>query len=583
MSAASLSMTASASAAVGANIVAQRRSAILGMARIVAAFDLWIGIVAAMAETPPSAPTQPPGAGTPEVDVGTVLGETYEVTRMIGRGGMGAVYEARHLRLPGKRVAVKVLLGAAATDREAFARFRREAEIASQIGHPNIIEVLDFNVLPSGTPYLVLEFLDGEDLATRLARGKLSLEQTLYIVRQIGSALHAAHRADVVHRDLKPANIFLCPTDVGGELHDQVKVLDFGISKIRGSQTVQTQEATLLGTPQYMSPEQASGKNQELDQRTDVFSLGSIVYEMLAGEPAFSGGNLVALVFKVVYEANPSLAKTVPGLEARVVDAVTKAMAKDPAQRYQDVATFIADLTGREMQTLDRRPVPKPPVSGFAKTASATPVPTGSRPPSTAARGEIAPQPPEPATKRPGWMTPVAIGALLGAGAAVWGIIHVMSGSPSVAKSAPDLGHESVAVQPPPPQPPPTPPPVAVAPPDLATATAAPPVLAERPQVNTGHMPAPRVRTDRHEALPPEVLADLDEAERALAGGRTSDALHLARRTLNMQKSSRAFSIITRTYCKSGDLGNAKASFLSVGGSDRSSVSKACKAAGIDL
>ncbi len=511
-----------------------------------------------------------------EVDVGTVLGDTYEITKLIGRGGMGAVYAARHLRLPGKRVAVKVLLGGAASDREAFARFRREAEIASQIGHPNIIEVHDFNTLASGTPYLVLEFLDGEDLATRLARGgRMSLEQTLAVVRQIGSALHAAHRADVVHRDLKPANIFLCPTDVGGEVRDQVKILDFGISKIRGSQTVQTQDAVLLGTPQYMSPEQASGKNQELDQRTDVFALGAIVYEMLAGEPAFSGGNLVAVVFKVVYEPNPSLAKARPDVPPEVVAAVDKAMAKDPAQRFADVASFIEALTGRPMQTLDRSKNVPSPVDVFARTAAsgqASPVAraASAAPSTTGARGEVtaavAPQ-----ARKSAWTVPVAIGALLGAAAAGYGIVRVAGSKhagnpvdkPAIAVAAPVVDAA-----------------VAARPPDLAHAAVA---IAPPPEVK------PEVKPEHHahapakaEALPPEVAADLDAAERALAGGNVAESLHLARRTLNVQKSARAFSIITRAYCKQGDLGNAKAAFHSVGG-ERGAVLRACKSLGVDL
>src|SRR5579859_1098740 len=150
-----------------------------------------------------------------DLEPGMVVGDTYEVVALIGRGGMGSVWSARHRRLPDKRVAVKVL-HTGALDQEAYARFRREAEIASRIGHPNIVEVLDFNTLPSGAPYLVLEYLEGESLASRLRRGPLALEEALEIMRQVGSALQAAHAAEVVHRDLKPDNIFLCPTDSGG-------------------------------------------------------------------------------------------------------------------------------------------------------------------------------------------------------------------------------------------------------------------------------------------------------------------------------------------------------------------------------
>ena len=224
------------------------------------------------------------GAKLPRSTSAPCIGETYEVTELLGQGGMGAVWAAQHLRLPGKRVAIKVLLGAAASDRESLARFRREAEIASRIGHPNIVEVLDFNTLPSGTPYLVLEYLDGESLAQRLGAGRSRSRRRCAIARQIGSALHAAHAPTWCTAISSRTTSSWCRPRSGGELVDRVKVLDFGISKIRGSQTVQTQESVLLGTPQYMSPEQALGQEQRRStQRTDVFALGAIVYEMLVG------------------------------------------------------------------------------------------------------------------------------------------------------------------------------------------------------------------------------------------------------------------------------------------------------------
>ena len=161
---------------------------------------------------------------------GDVIAETYEIVKEIGRGGVGAVFLANHRRLPGKRFALKALLSASET---VQARFRREAESASRRGHPNIVEVVDWNTLPDGSPYLVMEFLEGESLEDRMRRGPLTLEATCTIVRQIGSALAAAHRAGVVHRDLKPANVFLSPTDAGGTLADRVKVLDFGIARMR--------------------------------------------------------------------------------------------------------------------------------------------------------------------------------------------------------------------------------------------------------------------------------------------------------------------------------------------------------------
>src|SRR6188508_286300 len=141
--------------------------------------------------------------------VGSVVAETYQVTRLLGRGGMGSVWEASHLRLPGKRVAIKVLHADIAADVEALARFRREAEIATRLGHPNIVEVHDFNTLPDGQPYLVLELLVGEALDSRLRRAPVSVDDAMRIAGQIGAALSAAHRAQVIHRDLKPQNVFL--------------------------------------------------------------------------------------------------------------------------------------------------------------------------------------------------------------------------------------------------------------------------------------------------------------------------------------------------------------------------------------
>ncbi|WP_141325362.1 serine/threonine-protein kinase, partial [Myxococcus sp. AB025B] len=247
-----------------------------------------------------------------DLSIDTVLRNTYKVVSILGRGGMGSVYLAQHLRLPGKQVAVKVLRGGDHLTPEIFARFRREAEIASRLGHPNIVEVLDYDTLEDDTPFLVLEFLRGESLQARLERGRLPLSDVYSFTRQMGSALQAAHGAGIVHRDLKPANVFLVPTDSGGVVGERLKLLDFGISKVLDSGTVQTQEAMLIGTPQYMSPEQAQGRNSEIDARTDIFALGAIVYEMMTGTPAFGAGGIAQMIFRVVYEPPPPLAPLCP-------------------------------------------------------------------------------------------------------------------------------------------------------------------------------------------------------------------------------------------------------------------------------
>ncbi len=276
------------------------------------------------------------------LDVGSVLADTYEVTRLIGRGGMGEVWLASHRRLPGKQVAIKVLhLNGKPLSADALARFRREAEVATRINHPNIVEVHDFNTLPDGSPYLVLEFLQGESLASRL-RHPMDVADVQRILRQVGSALQAAHAHGVVHRDLKPDNIFVVSEPMG----EVVKVLDFGISKVVDSNTLQTQEAVLVGTPAYMSPEQALGNNKDVGPQSDVFALGAIAYEMLTGAQPFVAESIAQLVFKIAYEPHQPISVLKPGLPPNVVAAVERALNKDRTQRYPDVAAFIEELTG---------------------------------------------------------------------------------------------------------------------------------------------------------------------------------------------------------------------------------------------
>jgi eukaryotic-like serine/threonine-protein kinase len=298
------------------------------------------------------------------IDVGSVIAETYRIEAVLGRGGMGSVYLASHLRLPGKQVAIKLLHADVASD-EVLARFRREAEIASRLGHPNIVAVHDFKITPDGTPYLVLEYLRGETLAQRLHRGPLPVDQIASIVRQVGSALAAAHRQGVVHRDLKPHNIFLVPTEVDGRIVEIAKVLDFGISKLRGSHTVKTQDSVLLGTPQYMAPEQAKGDHARVDERTDVFALGAIIYEMLSGAPAFAGETIPEVVFKVVYEAPAPLATRAPEVPATIVSAVERAMTKAPGERFATVSELVEAVTGQPIASYHPGSIP-PPDAGFA-------------------------------------------------------------------------------------------------------------------------------------------------------------------------------------------------------------------------
>ena len=205
--------------------------------------------------------------------VGSVLQGTYQIVRLIGEGGMGAVYEARQVRL-NKRVAVKVMARELTTNAESLTRFHREAEITSGLGHPHIVQVFDFSTTPTGEPFLAMEFLEGEDLDQRIRRiGRLAPANTIRIIRQVASALAAAHAKQIVHRDLKPANIYLLT--VAGE-DDFVKVLDFGISKVRTATMKLTKAAALIGTPDYMSPEQVLAQDDKVDDRTDQWALACI-------------------------------------------------------------------------------------------------------------------------------------------------------------------------------------------------------------------------------------------------------------------------------------------------------------------
>jgi serine/threonine protein kinase len=276
------------------------------------------------------------------IDIGTVVGDTYEVTRLIGRGATSVVWAARHRRLPEKEVAIKVLLFAADRHSEAYARLRHEAEIISRLNHPNIVQILDFDELPAGTPYMVLELLRGETLRERLRQGRLALDRALEIATQIGSALSAAHHHGVVHRDLKPGNVFLSPTVPPGTVSDHVKVLDFGLSRMQGATTLSTLSG-LGGTPQYMAPEQWTG-SVPTDARADIFAFGAVLYEMLAGRPAFKGESVPEVAMQVVYRAPEPIRHLLPDLPAAVADAVERALEKDRERRFATVPAFLAAL-----------------------------------------------------------------------------------------------------------------------------------------------------------------------------------------------------------------------------------------------
>ena len=269
--------------------------------------------------------------------LGTVLEGAYRITRLIGEGGMGAVYEATQLRL-NKRVAVKLMARELAANHEALARFHREAEITSHLGHPHLVTVIDFGTAESGEPYLVMEHLEGEDLDHRLRRvGRLSLETAVHVVRQVASALNAAHDQGIVHRDLKPGNIFI--SQIPGEA-DFVKVLDFGISKMKAARTQLTSASAVIGTPNYMSPEQASGMVEEIDHRADQWALGCIAWEMLLGRGPFVADDAGALFYQIIHQDPHPLTPRVPSLPVDVEPVLRRALHKQPAGRFPAMRDF---------------------------------------------------------------------------------------------------------------------------------------------------------------------------------------------------------------------------------------------------
>ncbi len=295
---------------------------------------------------------------------GELLQETYRVGDLLGTGGMGDVYAASHTRL-NRRFAIKILHTRFAKNNEAYQRFRREAQITSELGHPHIVEVVDFNLMKDGSPYIVMEFLEGEDLEERLDRvGKVDITTAVHIARQLGSALAAAHAKQIVHRDLKPQNVFVMKFE---DDDWYLKILDFGISKIRGSTSIVTQDKALLGTPNYMSPEQAEGKTDLVDHRTDQFALGTMIYEMLSGTNPFEAESIPSIMYHVVHTTPPPL-NQVAAVPPAFAMAVSRAMSKDPEQRFPGIREFVRVLRGLPA-TMDTGPIRiNPPATGVATT-----------------------------------------------------------------------------------------------------------------------------------------------------------------------------------------------------------------------
>ena len=299
----------------------------------------------------------------PESDdplLGQVLAGSYEVTRVLGEGGMGRVYEARHRRLTGKRFAVKFLHQDLARQPEVVTRFQREAEAASGISHPNVVGVHDVNVTNDGQPYIVAELLQGEEFGEYLERaGRLPIADAVRVVRQICRALAAAHATGVVHRDVKPENVFLTG-DVSRLETATVKVIDFGISKVSASGAeALTKTGVVMGTPDYMAPEQARG--DRVDSRADVYAVGAILYRALTGKKPFEGLDPMATLTAVLVQEPARPTSLNPDVPLALELVVQHAMAKDPADRYPTMDALERELAAFDPELLSRPSAAPPP------------------------------------------------------------------------------------------------------------------------------------------------------------------------------------------------------------------------------
>ena len=292
--------------------------------------------------------------------IGTVLGGTYRLARLLAEGGCGNVYVATHERL-GSEVAVKVLHAGLAGNDRLLARLRREADILSAVRHPHIVQILDFDVTEWGVPFLVMEMLEGRPLLAGGAGSATPFEPraAVHIIEQVAQALAAAHAQRVVHLDLKPDNVILISTD---GRNDFVKVIDFGISRaVWQAQLIN--DALIAGTPEYMAPEQAGGVDDEIDHRTDQFALTALSYRLLTGHEPFAGADPMAILAQVVNDTPPPPSAHAPWLGAGVDAVIARGLSKRPADRYPNVTEFAEALWGAiDAIAVDRRHVARPPL-----------------------------------------------------------------------------------------------------------------------------------------------------------------------------------------------------------------------------
>lgn len=293
--------------------------------------------------------------------VGRTVGERYRILGLLGVGGMGAVYRAEHEAME-RTVVVKLLLPEVSRHPIARERFSREARAMNRIRHPNVREVLDLGRTDDDQLYMVMEYLEGEPLRDRIARGPLRAAELLPIVLQVCSALRAAHEIGIVHRDVTPSNIFLCPPREDGE-PPQAKVLDFGIALMKAAVRL-TRPGEMLGTPYYMAPETIRG--EEATRQADVYAVGAVMHEALAGAPPFAADGLGDLMIMHLEASPPPLAGR-PGVPDALAELVIRCLAKDPAERPAGMEE-VAERAAEVLRRLDAAPFAEPAPVRFAAT-----------------------------------------------------------------------------------------------------------------------------------------------------------------------------------------------------------------------
>jgi len=289
---------------------------------------------------PRSQTTPRAGGGMSDFSPGSVIAGKYLVERAIGEGGIGLVVKAKHLQLDAP-VAIKHLKASDVSRPDVVERFLREARLAAKIKNEHAVKVQDVDTLESGVPYMVMEFLEGQDLAQLVLESPLPLERALDYVLQACEALAEAHAVGIVHRDLKPANLFLTTRPGGASM---VKVLDFGISRLSTDRKARvTRVDERIGTPEFMSPEQLQGA-RDVDARADIWSLGVVLYELLTGKLPFEGEGLAQLCTSILTKPHVPLSAVHPDATPEIEAVVARCLEKDRDRRYQNIAELAQDL-----------------------------------------------------------------------------------------------------------------------------------------------------------------------------------------------------------------------------------------------